>query len=186
MNGARWGWIAFIGAIAVLFTASSYDQSSNNKAATLLRQELKTTLADRDQLRDEQQQILAQAQEATLCAEQLDQEVQNAYAQVKALRAERDKLRKELTSLSQDRNQLQQTIASLQVERSQTKRNVEQLRQGLHQLLSQADSVAAVLATPAPGFAQITYDEPLMLIPIKACPQEAGTYYPDEPLNNNK
>jgi len=61
-----------------------------------------------------------------------DQSQQNCVPQ-----AEKDKLRKELTSLSQDRNQLQQTVASLQVERSQTKRSVEQLKQGLQQLLSQ-------------------------------------------------
>jgi len=41
------GWVALIAAISVLFVASSQDQSSNNKMASLLRQELKSTHAER-------------------------------------------------------------------------------------------------------------------------------------------
>ena len=187
MNGARWGWVAFIGAIAVLFTASSYVQSSNNKVASLLRQELKTTLADRDRLLLEQQDLRNHAEELSTWNQLISQDVLQSREQLKAIRTERDKLRRELTSLSQDRNQLQHTIASLQLERSQTKRNVEQMRQGLHQLLSQADGVASVLAAPAPGFAQINFDEatPVLLVAPKQHKVE-GTFYADEPLNNNK
>lgn len=187
MNGARGGWVAFIGAIAVLFTASSYDQSSNNKVASLLRQELKTTLADREQLLSEQQELRHLADELSTWNQLMNQDVLQSREQLKAIRTERDKLRRELTSLSQDRNQLQQSIASLQLERSQTKRTVEQLRQGLHQLISQADGVASILAAPAPGFAQINFDEgtPVLLVTPKPH-QVEGTFYADEPLNNNK
>jgi hypothetical protein len=192
MHGARWGWVALIAAITVLFVASSQDQSGNNKMATLLRQELKTASAERDRVaaeRDEALETIAGLQEVS---QVLDQELTQAGEQLRALKAERDKLRKELTSLSQDRNQLQQTIASLQVERSQTKRSVEQLRHGLQQLLSQSDAVASQLASPAPGFAQTTFEEtpiPLPVVqksqPVKGNASE-GTYYADEPLNDNQ
>lgn len=192
MHGARWGWVALIAAITVLFVASSQDQSGNNKMATLLRQELKTTNAERDRVvaeRDEAHETIAGLQEVS---QVLDQELTNTSEQLKLLKTERDKLRRELTSLSQDRNQLQQTVASLQVERSQTKRNVEQLRHGLQQLLSQSDAVALQLSSPAPGFAQTNFEEtpiPLPSVPksqpVKNTASE-GTYYADEPLNDNQ
>ncbi len=192
MHGARWGWVALIAAITVLFVASSQDQSGSNKMATLLRQELKATNAERDHAiaeRDEAHETIAGLQEFSHV---LDQELTQTGEQLRALKAERDKLRKELTSLSQDRNQLQQTVASLQVERSQIKRNVEQLRHGLQQLLSQSDAVASQLAGPAPGFAQTTFDETPVPVPValksqpmKNCSSE-GTYYTDEPLNDNQ
>jgi uncharacterized protein (DUF3084 family) len=188
MQGARWGWIAFIAAIGILFAASNHDHTSNHKVASLLRQELKTIVEERDASRqslDSAQNELAASQ---LIADQLAADLQHSSAQLQSLKAERDKLKKELSLLNLDRSQLQQTVASLQLERSQTKRNVEQLRQGLHQLLSQADNVAQVLANPAPGFAQISFE--LATPIVKAMPQApasaAGTYYADEPLNDNQ
>ena len=88
---------------------------------------------------------------------------------------------------------MQQTVASLHVERSQTRRNVEQLRQGLQQLLTQSDGVASQLAGPAPGFAQTTFEEtPVSLSPVqknvaqKSSVSSEGTYHADEPLNDNQ
>lgn len=188
MQGARWGWIAFIAAIGILFAASSHDHTANNKVASLLRQELKTIAADREQAQRELASSHDQLLTIVAHASQLDESLQKNELELKALRAERDKLRKELSLLNLDRSQLQQTVASLQLERSQTKRNVEQLRQGLHQLLNQADSVAQVLSTPVPGFAQISFDSsdaPLArAMPSKVTTE--GTYYADEPLNNNQ
>ena len=82
---------------------------------------------------------------------------------------------------------MQQTVASLQVERSQTKHSMEQLKQGLQQLLSQTDTVANSLAGPAPGFAQANFDEtPIPVLPVQKKPASEGTYYADEPLNDNR
>ncbi len=187
MHGARWGWVALIAAISVLFVASSQDQSSNNKMATLLRQELKSTNAERDRVLTERNEAHETIEALTVWANSVDQELTKSQQELRALKAERDKLRKELTSLSQDRNQLQQTVASLQVERSQTKRSVEQLKQGLQQLLSQTDTVASQLAGPAPGFAQTNFDEtPVPTTPVQKKPANEGTYYADEPLNDNQ
>ena len=186
MHGARWGWVALIAAISVLFVASSQDQSSNNKMATLLRQELKSTHAERDRALTERNEAHETIETLSVWANSVDQELTKSQQELHTLKAERDKLRKELTSLSQDRNQLQQTVASLQVERSQTKRSVEQLKQGLQQLLSQTDTVASQLAGPAPGFAQANFDEtPIPVLPAKK-PTNEGTYYADEPLNDNQ
>jgi chromosome segregation ATPase len=188
MHGARWGWIALIAAISVLFVASSQDQSSNNKVASLLRQELKNTMSERDRLETEATDAHQAAEQLSGWAVAIDQELTKAQQELRALRAERDKLRKEMTGVSQDRNQLQQTVASLQIERSQTRRNVDQLRLGLQQLLTQTDTVASQLAGPAPGFAQTTYEEtPLIsLPPAKKPASHDGTYYADEPLNDNQ
>ncbi|MFO0812670.1 MAG: hypothetical protein U0796_05600 [Gemmatales bacterium] len=189
MQGARWGWLAFIAAIGILFAASSHDQSSSDtRVSTLLRQELKTVTADRDQVQADHQESLELLGTVDAYARSLDQELQRTSQELRVLKAERDKLRRELSSLSQDRNQLQQTVASLQIERSQTKRNIDQLRQGLNQLLSQAESVAQVLAAPAAGFAQTGFDEtPLPVVrPFKNCNSFEGTYFADEPLNDNK
>lgn len=192
MHGARWGWVTLIAAITVLFVASSQDQSGSNKMATLLRQELKTTSAERDRMvaeRDEAHETISTLQG---WSHTLDQELTQTSEQLRALKAERDKLRKELTTLSQDRNQLQQTVASLHLERSQTKRSVEQLRHGLQQLLSQSDAVALQLGGPAPGFAQTNFDEtPVSLPAVQKCQPtkekaSEGTYYADEPLNDNQ
>ena len=188
MQGARWGWLAFIAAIGILFAASSHDQSSSTKVTTVLRQELKVVAADRDEARASLQEAQDAWKEVEGYAQSLDQEVQQASRELKTLRAEREKLRRELSSLSQDRNQLQQTVASLHLERSQTRRSIDQLRAGLNQLLSQTEGVAQVLAAPAAGFAQIGYDD----VPTtpsrleKMALADAGTYYADEPLNNNK
>lgn len=187
MHGARWGWVALIAAITVLFVASSQDQSSNNKMATLLRQELKTTHAERDRVQVECTTAHETIDNLTGWALTVDQELAKSEQELRAMKTERDKLAKELTSLSQDRNQLQQTVASLQLERSQTKRSVEQLKQGLQQLLSQTDTVANQLAGPAPGFAQTNFDvTPLPLPPVQKKPVVEGTYYADEPLNDNQ
>jgi chromosome segregation ATPase len=188
MQGARWGWLAFIAAIGILFAASSHDHSSNTKVSTLLRQELKAVVHDRDEARTSHQEAVEQLALIDSYARSLDLEAQRLSQELKAMKAERDKYRREVTALSQDRNQLQQTVASLQVERSQTKRSIDQLRQGLNQLLSQTESVAQALAAPAAGFAQIGFDEaPVTTVKLEkqAC-SPVGTYYPDEPLNNNK
>ena len=187
MNGAPWGWIALIGAVAVLFTASNYDQSGSNKVATVLRKELTTTASERDRSIKERDQARSQADEFIALAGTLDSNLAQTQAELRTLKSERDKLRKELASASQDRTQLQQTVASLQLERSQTKRNVEQLRQGLQQLLSQTETVARILAEPPPGFAQIDFVEmqaqPLTPVKPEKKSTDARTYYPEEPLN---
>ncbi len=188
MQGARWGWIAFIAAIGILFAASSHDHTSNNKVASLLRQELKTIADERDASQKALESTQSDLVANELIADQLKAELNQHAAQLQSLKAEREKLKKELGLLNLDRSQLQQTVASLQLERSQTKRNVEQLRQGLHQLLSQADNVAQVLANPAPGFAQISFElaTPIAKTVPLAPALAAGTYYADEPLNNNQ
>ncbi|MFT3882711.1 MAG: hypothetical protein QM703_24045 [Gemmatales bacterium] len=219
MHGARWGWVALIAAITVLFVASSQDQSSNNKMAALLRQELKTASAERDRVVTERNEAHETIETLSGWAVSVDQELTQTQQELRALKAERDKLRKELTSLSQDRNQLQQTVASLHLERSKTKRSVDQLRQGLQQLLTQSDAVALQLASPAPGFAQTTFEEttnvgvptearsqkpeariktnfaswldggkqePVHIAPVKKITSSEGTYYADEPLNDNQ
>lgn len=192
MQGARWGWVAFIAAIAVLFVASSQDQSSHNKIATLLRQELKSTSADRDRMTTERNEAHETIDTLGSWAQTLDRELSQTQHDLLAIKAERDRLKKELASLSQDRTQLQQTVASLQLERSQTKRSVEQLRQGLHQLLNQTETVASQLTGPAPGLAQATFDDTaLSPVPVvKQLPRKKetceGTYYADEPLNDNQ
>ena len=59
--------------------------------------------------------------------------------------------------------------------------------QGLQQLLSQTDTVASQLAGPAPGFAQANFDEtPIPAPPVQKKPTNEGTYYADEPLNDNQ
>lgn len=188
MQGARWGWLAFIAAIGILFAASSHDQSSNTKVSILLRQELKTVVSDRDEARASHQEAVEQLALVDGYARSLDQEAQRLSQELKAMKAERDKYRREVAALSQDRNQLQQTVASLQVERSQTKRSIDQLRQGLNQLLTQTESVAQSLAAPAAGFAQICFDDaPVTTAKLeKKSLAPIGTYYADEPLNNNK
>ena len=193
MQGARWGWLAFIAAIGILFAASSHDQSSNNKVASLLRQELKSVVAERDSSQAEQRQTSEALGASESYSSTLEQELQQTSQELKAMKAEREKLRKELSSLTQDRHQLQQTVASLQVERSQTRRSIDQLRQGLNQLLTQTEGVAQVLASPAPGFAQISFDETPSKTPARLAkpvvPQSSpldGTYFADEPLNENQ
>ncbi|HMP18110.1 MAG TPA: hypothetical protein PKD72_13885 [Gemmatales bacterium] len=170
MQGARWGWIAFIAAIGVLFAASSHDQDQNHKVTSLLRQELKKLSSERDASEGTLTAAWDLLQQGFSDREQLDELLQQQTLQLRSLRAERDKLQKELSLLQLDRTQLQQTVASLQLERSQTKRSVEQLRQGLHQLLNQADNVAQVLSTPAPGFAKISFEtEILEIVPTLPC-----------------
>lgn len=192
MNGAPWGWIALIGAIAVLFTASNYDQSGSNKVATILRQELKTVASERDRTQTERNEARDQAEGFFTLATTLHADLSQAQAELAVIKSERDRLRKELTSLSNDRTQLQQSVSALQQERSVTKRNVEQLRQGLQQLLSQADSAASLLTGPPPGFAQINFEEmkpePVPAVKVAKVASkpvsDTGTYYPDEPLND--
>ena len=188
MHGAYWGWIAFIGAIAVLFTASNYDQSGSNKVATQLRKDLRTVAVEKDRLLQERDDARLQADTFVQLTQTLDLDLERAQADLRIAQAERDRFRKELASLSQERHQLQQTVASLQLERSQARRNVEQLRQGLQQLLSQADAVAGVLAAPPPGFSLIHFEEhkhtPLNL--TAATPHSHGVCYGDEPLNDAK
>lgn len=195
MHGAHWGLFALIGAIAVLFTASNYDQSGSNKIAGQLRSELKTAYSQRDRLENERTAVQEQAEQFFALATSLDEQLDSTQAELRTLKAERDRLKKELSSLHQDRTQLQQTVAGLQLERSQTRRNIEQLRQGLHQLLSQTESAAQVIAGPAPGFAQTDFEEMpakpmpvtkrVMIIPTST-PATEGTYYANEPLNDVK
>jgi predicted RNase H-like nuclease (RuvC/YqgF family) len=191
MQGARWGWIAFIAAIGILFAASSHDQTSSHKVTALLRQEMKTIAEDRDEAQQSLKDTRQHLEETLTYSQTLDETLLQQLRELKELRAEREKLRKELSLVNLDRNQLQQSIASLQQERSQTKRSVEQLRQGLHQLLSQADNVAQGLSSPAPGFAQISFEaDPKSAHIVKPAKKpvlpEAGVYYADEPLNKNQ
>lgn len=192
MPGAKWGWVAFIGAISVLFAASQQDQSSSIKVTQLLRQELKSTMTERDQL----QGTLSQSQEqvSLLTEWSQQQELQLSFNQrdLKRAQQEIEKLRKDISSISQDRNQLQQSLAALHLERSQTRRSIDQLKQGLHQLLQQTEGVAASLSGPPTGYAQILFEEeqprPLSLkaqaMPIK--PMQSWVQYADEPLNEKQ
>lgn len=188
MQGAYWGWIALVGAIAVLFTASNYDQSGSNKVAAELRKDLRTVAAVKERLTLERDEARLQADAFLQLSSSLDSQLERAQADLRSAQAERDRIRKELASLSQERQQLLQTVASLQLERSQTRRNVDQLRQGLQQLLSQTDQVAGLLAAPPPGFSQIHFEEsraePLNV--SSAQPVVYGVCYGDEPQNDAK
>lgn len=185
MHGAHWGWIALVGAIAVLFTASNHDQSSTNKVAVQLRKDMRTIIVEKDRIVLERDEARLQADTFSNLVTTLDQDLERTQAELRSMQSERDKLRRELASVSQDRQQLQQTVASLQTERSQTKRNVDQLRHGLQQLLSQADTVASTLSTPAPGFAQMNFEvmQPVTAKPMCGAASE-GTLYEEEPLND--
>jgi seryl-tRNA synthetase len=158
MHGARWGWVAFIVAVAILFAAHKEEGPSASKQLPILRKELHAALAERDQAwseRNEARDLAQQFEESSLALDRRLAETREALQQVQA---EQVKLRQELARVSTDRVQLQQTISSLQAERELTKRNVEQLRQGLHHLLNQAETVAANLAVPAPGVAQVDFE----------------------------
>lgn len=186
MNGARWGWLALIGAIAVLFAASSQESASHGKQLLPLRQDLKRVTRERDEViaqRDEARELAGETQEwATL----LQGTLETTEQEVRQLRAEREALRNEIAKLSLDRGQLQQTIAGLQQERAQTKRNVEQLRHGLHQLLSQTETVATNLAQPAPGPATAAFVEEVKAPALMPLPVPAEIIYEDMPLNKNQ
>jgi DNA repair exonuclease SbcCD ATPase subunit len=190
MPGAKWGWIAFIGAISVLFAASQQDPSASIKVTQLLRQELKSTLAERDHL----QEILSQSQEEVtyLTEWTQQQELQLSFHQrdLKHSQEEINQLKKEVSRLNQEKNQLHQSLAAMQLERSQTRRNLEQLKQGLHQLLQQTEGVAASLAGPAPGHAQIHFEEEQPAAfsqpPSPARLLQIWQQYADEPLNDKQ
>lgn len=186
MNGARWGWLALVGAVAVLFAASSQNGSGHVRAITSLRQDVQRVTQQRDQVlaqRDDARQLAGDTQD---WADLLQTGLDSAEHEVRQLKAEREALRSEVARLALDRGQLQQNIVSLQQERAQTRRNVEQLRHGLHQLLSQAETVTTALAQPAPGPASAVFvdetTEPVLVRP----PAATGTIYGDEPLNKKQ
>ena len=187
MNGARWGWLALIGAIAVLFAASNQEGTITNKQLVPMRQEVKRLAQDRDQVLAERNDARDLANERESWASQLEAGLTAADHDIRQLKAERDALRHELAKLSLDRGQLQQTVLSLQQERVQTKRNLEQLRHGLHQLLSQADTATATLAQPAQGLSQTTFEKPVAT-PVRtpASLPVVATTYQDVPLNDNQ
>lgn len=187
MIGARWGWVAFIGAVAVLFAASKEQGPSAGKQIPKLRQELHALSQELDVTQSERNQARDLANGFEEYSIFLDHRLAQTQDEVKQLQAQNDKLRNDFARLSLDRSQLQQTLASLQNERTQTKRQVEQLRHGLQQLLAQSETVLTTLAEPAPGLAQIIFDEeeetPTTIVPV---PEKRTAEFACVPLNKNQ
>src|SRR6187200_1259444 len=107
MYGARWGWLALIGAIAVLFAASNQEGTITNKQLVPLRQEAKRLTQERDQALIERNNAQDYAGQYEAWAGHLENTLTAAHQDIRQLQAERDALRNEIAKLALDRGQLQ-------------------------------------------------------------------------------
>lgn len=151
MFAAQWGWAGFIVAVTLLAACHQEEGPDACRELAKLKKEMQVILQEREQIGQERNDLINRSNHLEASLHQTEDEITR-------LKAQRDKLNQELTRLSTDRSQLQQTVSSLQTERDETKRNVEQLRKGLQQLLSQAETVSTRLNQTAPGVSQVFFD----------------------------